>query len=100
MFTLIKKAVLAGLGVGAQGREKFEDLVRHGEQNQTETAQAIKKLLTEAEKTAKKFEKKGVEFADRFLSKMPLPTRSDIERLEKRIQDLASRIDRGGKDRK
>jgi polyhydroxyalkanoate synthesis regulator phasin len=99
MFSLIKKAVMAGLGVGAQGREKFEELVRQGEQSQTEVAKAVKKLMTEAEKNAKTLEDKGRKLADRCFEKMPIPTRSDVERIEKKIQDLANRIERGGKGR-
>jgi polyhydroxyalkanoate synthesis regulator phasin len=99
MFSLIKKAVMAGLGVGAQGREKFEELVRQGEQSQTEVAKAVKKMMTEAEKNARMLEDKGRELAGRCFEKMPIPTRSDVERLEKKIQDLADRIERGGKGR-
>jgi len=99
MFNHIKKAVMAGLGVGSQGREKFEELVRQGEQSQTEVAKAVKKFMTETEKNAKKLEEKGRKLADRCMDKLPVPTRSDIERLERKIQDLMNRIERGGKER-
>ena len=97
MFTLIKKAVMAGLGIEAQGREKFEELVRRGEQSQTDCAKAVKEFITEAEKSAKKLEEKGRKVADRILEKMPIPTKSDLARLEQKIQELAARVGRGGK---
>lgn len=97
MFTLIKKAVLAGLGIEAQGREKFEELVRRGEQSETTCAKAVKEFMTEAEKNAKKLGEKGRKVADRILESAPIPTKSDLARLEKKIQELASRMERGGK---
>ena len=97
MFTLIKKAVMAGLGIGAQGCGKFEELVRQGEESQTEYAKAVRKFMTEAEKNAKKLEDKGRKLADRVLDKMPIPTRSDLERIERKIQDLSSRLGQRGK---
>ena len=97
MFHLVKKAVMAGLGVGAQGREKFEDWVREGEESQTGIAKAVKNLMTEVEKSTQKLEAKGRKLADECFQKMPISTRSDVERLEKKIQELANRIER--KDR-
>lgn len=97
MFNLIKKTVMAGLGIEAQGREKFEELVRKGEQSQTDCAKAVKEFMTEAEKNAKKLEEKGRKVADRILESVPIPTKSDLARLEKKIQELASRMERGGK---
>jgi hypothetical protein len=89
MRNLIKKAVMAGLGIEAKGREKLEELVRDGEESQTDCAKAVKKFMTEAGRAAEKLEKK---VADAW----PVAMRSDLERLEKKIQELASKIT-GGK---
>lgn len=97
MFGLVKKAVLAGLGIGSMGCGKFEELVRQGEESQSEYAKAIKRLMAEAEKDSQKLEEKGRKLAEKCLEKVPIPTRTDFERLEKKIQDLSSRIGKSGK---
>ena len=97
MLSLIKKAVLAGLGAVAGGRETFEDLVRRGEQNQTDLAKAVKGLMAETEKTLKKLAEKERDCVDRVLKKMPIATKSDLDRLEQKIEELAARVGRGGK---
>ena len=88
---------MAGLGVSAQGFDKLDELVRQGEQSQTECAKAVRAFMSGAEKNSKKLEEKGRKWMEQVLEKMPYPTRSDIERLEKKIQDLSARIERGGK---
>jgi polyhydroxyalkanoate synthesis regulator phasin len=97
MLSLIKKAVLAGLGAVAGGRETFDDLVRRGEQSQTDFAKTVKGFMTDTEKTLKKLEEKERECVDQVLKKMPMATKSDLDRLEKKIEELAARVGRGGK---
>jgi polyhydroxyalkanoate synthesis regulator phasin len=97
VLSLFRKAVMAGLGVGAQGMDKFEELAREGELSQTECAKAVRTLISEAEKGSKKLEESGRRMAERFLEHLPIPTRSDIERLEKKIQDLSVQVERKGK---
>ena len=97
VIELIRKTVMAGLGVSAQGFDKLDELVRQGEQSQTECAKAVRTFMNGAEKNSKKLEEKGRKWMEQVLEKMPYPTRSDIERLEKKIQDLSARIERGGK---
>ena len=81
--------MLAGLGIEAKGRGKLDELVRDGEASETDCARAVKKWMDEAEKAAERIEKK-------LAGRWPMALRSDLERLEKKIQELASRIG-GGK---
>ena len=97
MFGQAKKLVLAGLGIGAQGRDRFEEWVRQGEDNDAEYAKAIRKFMSEAEKNKDKLDDRCREWSDRLFRNLPIPTRSDIERLEKKVSDLASKLDRAGK---
>ena len=78
--------------------ERFEDWVRHGEESQSDCAKAVRKFLSEAEKNSDKIEEKGRKLAKRILEKSPVPTRSDLERLEKQIQELSHRLKQTGKN--
>lgn len=97
MYDQARKLVLAGLGIGAQGRDQFEEWVRQGEENDAEYAKAIRKFMSEAEKNKDKWNNRCRELSDRVFQCLPIPTRSDIERLEKKVSDLASQLDRAGK---
>lgn len=97
MFRLIRKAVMVGIGFGAQGFERLDEFEKEGERSQKEYAKAARSLLSELEKNSEKLERKCRSAADRVFERSPIPTRSDFNRLEKKVHDLAARIERGGK---
>jgi polyhydroxyalkanoate synthesis regulator phasin len=97
MVRKIRKAVMAGLGMGAWGVEHLDDWVRRGEETQNEWAKSVRKFLSEAEKNSDKLEEKGRKLVRRVLDKSPIPTRSDLERLEKQIHELSHRMKQSGK---
>lgn len=89
---LMKKVVLAGLGVEAKAREAWDDLVRRGEENPKDYAKRMKERVGLLEKDLKVLEKKEHDLMDKVLAKIPLATKTDLDRLEKKIQELSAKL--------
>jgi polyhydroxyalkanoate synthesis regulator phasin len=67
---VIKKAMLAGLGAQEKAREFVEELVKAGEE----------------------FDKRAKDTVTNILEKLNIPSRDDIEKLEKKVQALNGRL--------
>ncbi|MBI3609188.1 MAG: hypothetical protein HY204_00600 [Nitrospirae bacterium] len=92
MVKLMKKVVLAGLGAEAKARETWEDLVRRGEENQKDYAKKVKDRVALLEKDLKELEKKERDLIERVMAKLPIATKADLDRLEKKIQELSAKL--------
>jgi len=92
MVKLMKKIMLAGLGVEAKARETWEDLVRRGEENQEEYAKKVKDRVALLEKDLKGIGKKNRDLIEKVMDKLPIATKADLDRLEKKIQELSARL--------
>ncbi len=92
MFDLFKKGVLLGLGALTMTKEKIEqvvdELIKKGELSQDERAKAIKDLLKKAEEQEKALADKVSAEVNEAIKKLGVPTKKDLERLEKKIDDL------------
>ncbi|HEK86000.1 MAG: phasin family protein [Candidatus Saccharicenans sp.] len=93
MSELIKKTILAGLGLISLTREKAEelakDLIKRGELAQTEEAKFVKDLMAQAEKNKAELEKKVEQISENVLKKLNLPTRKEFEELKARVEEIA-----------
>jgi len=89
VFDMAKKALLAGLGVQESVKNFVDDLVKKGELNDAEGAKLIKDWMNKAEESAKDLEQKVNERVNKTLGLMNLPSRDDITRLEKQIENLS-----------
>jgi len=93
MSDIIKKTILAGLGVLSLSREKAEeitkDLVKRGEVAKTEEAKFVKDLMEKAEKSRVEVEKKIEKVVEKTLAKLNIPTRKELDALEKKVNKLA-----------
>jgi len=92
MVKMMKKMVMAGLGVEAKARETLEELIRRGEENQEGYAKKVKERVAGLEKDLKEFEKKERDLVDRVMAKLPIATKADLDRLEKKIQELSGKL--------
>lgn len=92
MVKLMKKMVLAGLGVESKARETWKELVRRGEENEGDFAKKAKSCAASLEKDLKEFEKKERDLIDRVMARLPIATKADLDRLEKKIQELSSKV--------
>jgi poly(hydroxyalkanoate) granule-associated protein len=93
MSEIIKKTILAGLGVLSLTREKAEelakDLIKRGELSETEEAKFVKDLLQQTEKSKAELERKLEKTAEAALTKLNIPTRKEFEELKARVEEMA-----------
>lgn len=92
MFDLFKKGVLMGLGAITITNEKAEqlvdELIKKGELSKDEPSKAIQDLLKKAEEQEKLLIDKVNAEVNNAIVKLGVPTKKDLERLEKKIDEL------------
>ncbi len=92
MFDLIKKTMLAGVGLAAMTREKIEEtideFVKKGKLSEKEGKEIVEELI-EKSKTAKKdLEEKIEKIVTKSLKKLNIPTRDELTEIKKKIERL------------
>src|SRR3972149_2306180 len=103
-MSILKKTFLASVGVYNITRKRAEEiidsLIKAGEINSSERQQAILELLEKAEKSAGKMTAKLKKESgqiqkkiDRKVSKFKLATRKDLEKLSRKIDEIARSLD-------
>ena len=102
MFDLLKKTILAGIGIASMTKDKIEKLGKKISEESKLTAEEGKKfvndLLKQSEKARENLEAQVQKFVKNALEKLDIPTREDFNRLEKRIKKLENL--RAKKDKK
>ncbi len=91
-FDVVKSATMAGLGAQERIKEFISDLVKKGELSESQGAKLVKEWAETADKTSEQFTKGFSEIITAVLEKMNLPTKDDIETLNKKIQAISSRV--------
>jgi len=92
-FDVIRNALLAGLGLQEKVKEFLDELVKKGELSESQGAKLFKEWSENAEKTSDLLSQNISELVTKSLKKMNLPTRDDIERLNKELRSLTRRLD-------
>ena len=89
---IIKKAMLAGLGAQEKAKEFVDDLVKTGELSKGEASSLVKEWVSKAEDSRKELDLKIKDALAATLEKLNIPSRDDMEKLEKKVQNLTARI--------
>lgn len=89
---VIKKAMLVGLGAQEKAREFVEELVKAGELSKSEASTLVKEWTTKTEERTKEFDKRVKDTVANILEKLNIPSREDMEKLEKKLQTLNARL--------
>jgi polyhydroxyalkanoate synthesis regulator phasin len=89
---IIKKAMLAGLGAQEKARELVDELVKAGELSKNEAATLVKEWTSKAEESTKDLDLKLKDTIAGALERLNIPTRDDLEKLEKKIQGISARL--------
>ncbi len=89
---VIKKAMLAGLGAQEKARELVEELVKAGELSKSEASTLVKEWASKAEEGTKDMDLKIKDTIAGAFEKLNIPTRDDLEKMEKKIQGIAARL--------
>ena len=93
---LLKKTYLAGVGFISLAEEKLKKTldvwVKKGEKVEKEGRKTIEEIKEKFEDLKKDFEKKVEIQVTKIIEKLNLPTKDDIEKLEKRIEELENKL--------
>jgi polyhydroxyalkanoate synthesis regulator phasin len=73
-------------------REYVDDLVKKGEVSKEQSGSLFKDLMSTAEKNMEGLDKTWKEMIQSTMERMNLPTREDIENLEKKVNALSRRV--------
>lgn len=91
-FDVVRNAMLAGFGVQEKVKEFIDELVKKGELSESQGAKLVKEWAEKAGKTSDQLSKGISELVTKTLEKMNLPTKDDIEKLDKKVQSLSNRL--------
>ncbi len=98
MAGILKKAMLAGLGLVTLTTEKVDDivddLVKRGEIAENDKANAVREILDKAEESARDLKDKIETQIRDVIAKMPLSTKKETDELRQRIQQLETELNR------
>lgn len=92
LLDTIRNAMLAGFGVQEKVREFVDELVKKGELSESQGAKLVKEWSDKFEKNTTDISKSLNEVVTKTLEKMNLPTKDDIQKLNEKIDSLASRV--------
>ncbi len=97
IFETARKVLLAGVGAVSLAQSEIEDfvnkLVERGEIREKDGRKLINELRDKRRNQTKKAEKELDKRLDDILARLNIPTRSDIDELNKKIAALTKKID-------
>lgn len=97
VFETARKVLLAGIGAVSLAQSEIEDfvnkLVERGEIREKDGRKLLDELREKQQKQTKKAEKELDKRLDDVLARLNIPTRSDIDALNKKIGALTKKID-------
>lgn len=100
MLDLVKKAMLTGIGIASISKDKVEeiarDLMEQGNISEKEGRKFVEEMMGYAEKSKGDIESylnKNIDKAiDKAIGRLDLVRRSDVEELQKSINELQERL--------
>ncbi|RKX80856.1 MAG: hypothetical protein DRP57_12560 [Spirochaetes bacterium] len=99
MSDLLRKGIFLGLGAASLTKEKVENLVNElvdkGDISKDKGSELLQELLNLVKEQEGKIDKKINEEMNSLIKKLDLASKSDIKRLEKKIDALMKNINSG-----
>jgi len=92
VFDVVRNAIMAGFGVQEKVKEFIDELVKKGELSESQGAKLVKEWTEKADKSTSELSKSMSELVSKTLEKMNIPTKDDMENLNKKIQSLSARV--------
>jgi polyhydroxyalkanoate synthesis regulator phasin len=89
---VIKKAMLAGLGAQEKAKDFVDELVKAGELSKGDGASLVKEWASKAEEGRKDLDNKIKDAMAAAMEKLNIPSRDDIEKVEKKLQNISARL--------
>lgn len=95
---ILKKTILASIGVFEITRTKAEEivdtLIKQGEVAKSKRAEAILELLEKAENSGKELKERVTSDIESAIEKMKVVKKKDLEELNRKVDDLADQVRR------
>ena len=95
MFDLIKKTMLAGVGLAVMSKEKAEaaakEIAESAKLSSEKGQEFVDEVVGKSEKMRKDFEEMIAKAVNEALKKADLPSRDDVAALNKRVDDLEAK---------
>lgn len=95
MFETLDKLMLAGLGALSMTRERaeqmFDEAVSRGQAAKETRTGFVKEVMDSADRTRSELQKMISTQVEEALSKLPLATKEDIERIEQKLDQLLAK---------
>ncbi|MCE5329460.1 phasin family protein [bacterium] len=92
MTDLIENVILAGLGLLSltekKAKDLAKDLIKRGELSETKEAEFVKDIMKKAEKVDGDIEKRIEKIVEKYLEKLNIPTRKDLDNIEQKLDRL------------
>jgi len=92
VYDVVRKALLAGLGVQEKVKELVDELVKKGELNDAEGAKLMKEWVAKAKTSSKDITRVVSENLHMGLDKVNIATKDDLDTLKKKVQQLSVRV--------
>lgn len=96
MFDYLKKSLLTGVGLALRSKSEIEELAKEfaekSKMDQEEAREFFKECLSKYDDAKAGFDKKIETSIEKMLVKLDLPSRSDIQALNDRIDDLTKKM--------
>jgi len=97
MLETIKKSLLTGVGMALRSKKEIESLAKEfaeqSEMNQQEAKDFLDDCRKRYDDAKSDLDKKIEKTIETVLKRLDLPSRSDIDALNKRMEDLAAKIE-------
>ncbi len=89
---MVRKALLAGLGMQEKVKELVDDLVKKGELNEREGAKLMKEWMERAKSSTEDMGRMASGSLNMAFDKMNLASRDELSALSKKVQQLSVRV--------
>ena len=89
---MIHKTLMAGLGIPEKINEVVDELVKKGELSESQGANLVRECTEKVNRTGDEINKTVSDLIDRALEKMNIPKRDEVDKLNKKIMTLSSKI--------
>ena len=93
MYGVMKKVVLAGLGVRAKVNEVVDELVKKGEGAQDQPSLRVREFVASCEQSARGAERLVKEGMDAVAKVVRTTGRTDLDALERKLQELSQQVE-------
>jgi polyhydroxyalkanoate synthesis regulator phasin len=92
VYDMVRKALLAGLGMQEKVEELVDDLIKKGELNEREGAKLMKEWMDRAKTSTQDVTKMATDSMSMAYEKLNVATRDEMNALSKKVQQLSVRV--------